>query len=149
MIGALIMGALVGWIAGKLMGVEGGLLRNIVIGVVGSFVGSGLFSLLGFYATDFWRRFSPVWWAPACSFGWDADCCTEWEISKKKGGPNGPPFFAVTAFSKVRSGSPEGPVKNQFSRPPKRPGTTRFSGVRNVSTPAERRSAAAASTSST
>ena len=50
MIGALIMGALVGWIAGKLMGVEGGLLRNIIIGVVGSFVGSGLFSLLGFYA---------------------------------------------------------------------------------------------------
>ena len=37
-------------IAGKLMGVEGGLLRNIIIGVVGSFVGSGLFSLLGFYA---------------------------------------------------------------------------------------------------
>ena len=53
MIGALIMGALVGWLAGKLMGVEGGLLRNIVIGVVGSFVGSGLFSLLGFYAYGF------------------------------------------------------------------------------------------------
>ena len=53
MMGALIMGALVGWIAGKLMGVEGGLLRNIVIGVVGSFVGSGLFSLLGFYAYGF------------------------------------------------------------------------------------------------
>ena len=34
-------------------GVEGGLLRNIVIGVVGSFVGSGLFSLLGFYAYGF------------------------------------------------------------------------------------------------
>lgn len=36
MIGALILGALVGWIAGKLMNVEGGLLRNIVIGVVGA-----------------------------------------------------------------------------------------------------------------
>ena len=29
MIGALILGALVGWIAGKLMNVEGGLLRNL------------------------------------------------------------------------------------------------------------------------
>lgn len=45
MIGALILGALVGWIAGKLMNVEGGLLRNIVIGVVGSFGGQrGIFS---------------------------------------------------------------------------------------------------------
>ena len=94
MIGALIMGALVGWIAGKLMGVEGGLLRNIVIGVVGSFVGS----CWAFTPTDFWRRFSPAWWAPACSFGWDADCCTEWKLPKTKGGPFGPPFFAVTAF---------------------------------------------------
>ena len=50
MIGALILGALVGWIAGKLMNVEGGLLRNIVIGVVGSFVGSVVFSLIGFHA---------------------------------------------------------------------------------------------------
>ena len=39
MIGAIIMGALVGWIAGKLMNLEGGLLRNIVVGVIGSFVG--------------------------------------------------------------------------------------------------------------
>lgn len=44
------MGALVGWIAGKLMNVEGGLLRNIIIGVIGSFVGSAAFGLLGFYA---------------------------------------------------------------------------------------------------
>jgi len=50
MIGAIIMGALVGWIAGKLMNEEGGLLRNIVIGIIGSFVGSAVFGLLGFYA---------------------------------------------------------------------------------------------------
>ena len=36
MIGSLIMGAIVGWIAGKLMNLEGGLLMNIIIGVVGS-----------------------------------------------------------------------------------------------------------------
>ena len=50
MIGSLILGALVGWIASKLMGLEGGLLRNIVIGVVGSFVGNIVFGLFGFYA---------------------------------------------------------------------------------------------------
>jgi len=50
LIGSLIMGSLVGWIAGKLMNVEGSLLRNIVVGVVGSLVGSAVFGLLGFYA---------------------------------------------------------------------------------------------------
>ena len=50
MIGALIMGAIVGWIAGKLMDIEGGLLRNIIVGVVGSFVGSALFGAIGFSA---------------------------------------------------------------------------------------------------
>ena len=50
MIGSLIMGALVGWIAVKLMNLEGGLLRNIVVGVIGSFVGSIVFGLVGFSA---------------------------------------------------------------------------------------------------
>lgn len=50
MLGSLIMGAVVGWIAGQLMNVDGGLLRNIVIGVVGSFVGKALFSVVGFHA---------------------------------------------------------------------------------------------------
>ena len=50
MIGALIMGALVGWIAGKLMGTKGGLLRTMVVGVIGSFVGSAVFRAVGFYA---------------------------------------------------------------------------------------------------
>lgn len=40
LIGSLIMGALVGWIAGKLMNAEGTVLRNMVVGVIGSFVGS-------------------------------------------------------------------------------------------------------------
>ena len=50
MLGSLIMGALVGFIAGKLMNTEGGLLRNIIIGVVGSFVGSAVSHFIGFYA---------------------------------------------------------------------------------------------------
>ena len=45
MIGSLIMGAIVGWIAGKLMNVKGGLLRNIIVGLVGSFVGGAVFGL--------------------------------------------------------------------------------------------------------
>nr|WP_325298140.1 GlsB/YeaQ/YmgE family stress response membrane protein [uncultured Dysosmobacter sp.] len=69
MLGALVMGALVGWIAGKLMNVEGGLLRNIVIGVIGSFVGSAVFGLLGFYAYG-WFADLVVGVAGACLFIW-------------------------------------------------------------------------------
>ena len=47
LLGTLIMGALVGWIAGKLMNMEGSLLRNIVVGVVGSVVGACLFIWVG------------------------------------------------------------------------------------------------------
>ena len=41
MICSLILGALIGWIAGKLMGSRGGLIRNLILGVVGSAVGNG------------------------------------------------------------------------------------------------------------
>ena len=50
LLGTLITGALVGWIAGKLMDMEGSLLRNIVVGVVGSMVGSFVFGVIGFHA---------------------------------------------------------------------------------------------------
>lgn len=50
LLGTLITGALVGWIAGKLMDMEGSLLRNIVVGVVGSIVGSFVFGVIGFHA---------------------------------------------------------------------------------------------------
>ena len=53
MIGSLIMGAIVGWIAGKLMNVKGGLLRNIIVGLVGSLLGGFLFGLIGFSAPRF------------------------------------------------------------------------------------------------
>lgn len=50
LLGSILMGALVGFIAGNLMNAEGGFWRNVVIGVIGSFVGSFAFGLLGFYA---------------------------------------------------------------------------------------------------
>ena len=35
LIGSLITGAIVGWIAGKIMNTESSLLRNIVVGIIG------------------------------------------------------------------------------------------------------------------
>ncbi len=46
----LICGALIGWIAGILMGSKGGLLRNICVGIAGSALGSFLCSVIGIYA---------------------------------------------------------------------------------------------------
>jgi len=47
LIGFLIMGAIVGWLAGKVMSGHGyGIISDIVLGVVGSFVGGFLFSLV-------------------------------------------------------------------------------------------------------
>jgi len=47
-IGVLIIGALAGWIAGKIMKGKGfGLAINIVVGIVGAVIGSFLFGLIG------------------------------------------------------------------------------------------------------
>ena len=47
----LIIGAVAGWLAGKLMKGGGfGLVGNIVVGVIGAFVGGYLFSALGIEA---------------------------------------------------------------------------------------------------
>ena len=43
----LAMGALAGWIAGKLMNSDGGWLRNIILGLVGGVVGSIVLGLIG------------------------------------------------------------------------------------------------------
>ena len=51
MITSLIIGALVGWIASILMDSQGGFLRNILLGVVGSAVGRGIAAALGLAAT--------------------------------------------------------------------------------------------------
>ena len=50
LLGMLLSGAFVGWIAGSLMGERNGLMGNIVVGIIGSVIGGVLFSLLGFYA---------------------------------------------------------------------------------------------------
>ena len=44
---SLALGAVAGWLAGIVMNSRGTLLRNIIIGIVGGFLGSYLFSLLG------------------------------------------------------------------------------------------------------
>jgi len=69
LLGSLIMGALVGTIAGKLMDAEGGLLRSIVIGIIGSAVGGAVAGLLGFYAYG-WIANLIVSVAGACLFIW-------------------------------------------------------------------------------
>ncbi|MBR6736435.1 MAG: GlsB/YeaQ/YmgE family stress response membrane protein [Oscillospiraceae bacterium] len=51
MIGGLITGALVGWLAGKIMDSRGGLLRNIFLGVIGGAVGHFLAGLIGITGT--------------------------------------------------------------------------------------------------
>ena len=45
---AIILGAISGFIAGKIMKNDGGLLRNIILGIIGGFVGNlvlGLFNI--------------------------------------------------------------------------------------------------------
>ena len=47
LIGFLIMGAIVGWLAGKVMSGHGyGIIWDVVLGIVGSFVGGFVFSLI-------------------------------------------------------------------------------------------------------
>ena len=69
LIGSLITGAIVGWIASKIMNTESSLLRNIVVGIIGSFVGSFVFGLLGFYAFG-WVANLVVSVVGACIFIW-------------------------------------------------------------------------------
>ena len=47
LIGFLILGAIVGWLAGKIMSGHGyGIIWDVVLGIVGSFVGGLVFSLI-------------------------------------------------------------------------------------------------------
>jgi uncharacterized membrane protein YeaQ/YmgE (transglycosylase-associated protein family) len=47
LIGFLILGAIAGWLAGKIMSGHGyGIIWDVVLGVVGAFVGGFLFSLI-------------------------------------------------------------------------------------------------------
>ncbi|MBQ2153686.1 MAG: GlsB/YeaQ/YmgE family stress response membrane protein [Oscillospiraceae bacterium] len=53
----LIIGALVGWVANMLMGGKTGLVRCIVIGLIGGFIGGLIMHLLGFSASTRWAQF--------------------------------------------------------------------------------------------
>ena len=47
----LLIGAAAGWIAGKIMKGEGfGVIGNIAVGVLGAFLGSWLFSVIGIWS---------------------------------------------------------------------------------------------------
>lgn len=43
----IIIGGLAGWIAGMIMKSSSGLIMNIIVGIVGAFIGGWLFGVLG------------------------------------------------------------------------------------------------------
>lgn len=49
---SILLGALAGYIASRIMHSESSTLRNIVLGIVGGFVGSLLFGLVGLGSTS-------------------------------------------------------------------------------------------------
>ena len=53
-LGAIIIGILAGWIAEQVMGREHGLLTNLVVGIVGAFLGAFVAGLLGVGYAGFW-----------------------------------------------------------------------------------------------
>lgn len=46
-IGTLIIGALAGWIAEKVMKTDNGIIMNIIVGIIGSYIGAFLANALG------------------------------------------------------------------------------------------------------
>jgi uncharacterized membrane protein YeaQ/YmgE (transglycosylase-associated protein family) len=53
-IGAIVIGILAGWIAEQVMGREHGLITNLIVGVVGAFLGAIVASALGIGYAGFW-----------------------------------------------------------------------------------------------
>lgn len=43
----IVIGGLAGWVAGIVMKSEGSILRNVIIGIIGAFVGGFLMSIIG------------------------------------------------------------------------------------------------------
>ena len=54
----VLVGALAGYLAGRFMGTETSLGRNILLGVLGRFVGAFLFGLLGIHASGSFSSFA-------------------------------------------------------------------------------------------
>ena len=53
-IGAVIIGILAGWIAEQVMGREHGLITNLIVGVVGAFLGAFIANAMGIGFAGFW-----------------------------------------------------------------------------------------------
>ena len=53
-VGAVVIGILAGWIAEQVTGREHGLLANLVVGIVGAFLGAVLASALNIGFAGFW-----------------------------------------------------------------------------------------------
>ena len=53
-IGAIVIGVLAGWIAERLMNRRHGILTNLIVGVVGSYIGAWLAHAMGFDYFGFW-----------------------------------------------------------------------------------------------
>ena len=53
-LGWLVIGALIGWVASKIMRGRGGLFRNIIVGIAGSVVGGWLAEYLGIGSGNVW-----------------------------------------------------------------------------------------------
>ncbi len=53
-LGLMIIGALIGWVASKIMHGKGGLIRNIIVGIAGSVVGGWLAEYLGIGSGNVW-----------------------------------------------------------------------------------------------
>ena len=58
LVAGVLVGALAGYLAGRFMGTETSLGRNILMGVLGSFVGEFLFGLLGIHASGSFSSFA-------------------------------------------------------------------------------------------
>ena len=53
-IGAVIIGILAGWVAEQVLGREHGLVTNLIVGVVGAFLGAFIASALNIGFAGFW-----------------------------------------------------------------------------------------------
>jgi uncharacterized membrane protein YeaQ/YmgE (transglycosylase-associated protein family) len=53
-LGFLLIGVIAGWLAGKLVRGKGyGLLINMIVGVIGAFIGGGIFNYFGIFGAGF------------------------------------------------------------------------------------------------
>lgn len=53
-LGAIVIGILAGWIAEQVMGREHGLITNLIVGVVGAFLGAFIANAMGIGFAGFW-----------------------------------------------------------------------------------------------